>query len=310
MSSGARPRAGRVARRARVLARAATVEPRVVWILGSPRSGSTWLLNLVARLTGAATIDEPLVGAHLATPLGAVSGLPSALDELVVEASRGRADYLFADRHVDTWEPALRALVRQRFAASSVDQGRGGRDLVLVKEPNGSMAAPMLMRTLPRSRLLFLVRDGRDVVDSTLDGASGGWITESFGLRVDDEEVRARFLATRAHQWVRTVGAVRDAFERHDPSRRHQVTYEALRADPHAEVTRILRWLDRDDAVAAVPAAVDALSFENLPASAKGSGQFARAASPGLWRDRFRDDEVAVLEEIMGPTLRALGYEA
>jgi hypothetical protein len=300
----------RLTRSTRIAARSLALERQVVWILGSPRSGSTWLLNLLARVTGAAAIDEPLIGAHLATPIGAVTGLPSAQDELVVEASRDRADYFFAARHEAAWQRPLRALVLQRFAASCVEQGRGVRDLVVVKEPNGSLAAPMLVRTLPRSRLLFLVRDGRDVVDSTLDGVSGGWITESFGLRLDDVEARARFLATRAHQWVRIVDAVRAAYDQHDPALRYEVTYEALRAEPEAELTRILRWLGREDALPDLASSVDALSFEKLPAEAKGAGQFARAASPGLWRERFAAEEVAVLEEIMGPTLRQLGYEA
>src|SRR5688572_16983136 len=60
-----------------VVGRSFALERRVVWMLGSPRSGSTWLLHLLARLTGASAVDEPLIGAHLATPLGAVSGLPS-----------------------------------------------------------------------------------------------------------------------------------------------------------------------------------------------------------------------------------------
>jgi hypothetical protein len=293
---------------ARVIPRSWTAEGQVVWILGSGRSGSTWLLHLLARLTGAAAVDEPLIGAHLGTPLSVVSGVPQPSERLVIDASRDREDYVFAERHRAVWEPALRALVLRRFAESARTQGRGVRDLILVKEPNGSTAAPVLTAATPRSRLLFLVRDGRDVVDSALDGVSGGWITEGYGLRVDGAEARQRFLVTRAHQWVQTVRAVTDAFDGHDPARRLRVTYESLRADPKPELGTMLRWLGRDDAVGGIDAAVDALSFDNLPATDKGPGHFARAASPGLWRERFSPEEQSVLEDIMGQTLRELGY--
>jgi len=293
---------------ARVTTRSWTTEPRVVWILGSGRSGSTWLLNLLARLTGGAAVDEPLIGAHLGTPLSVVSGLPQPDEQLVIDSSRDRDDYIFADRHRAVWQPVLRTLVLRRFAESALAQGRSARNLVLVKEPNGSTAAPVLTGATPRSRVLFLVRDGRDVVDSALDGISGGWITEGYGLRVDGAEARQRFLVTRAHHWVQTVRAVQDAFDRHDPARRLRVTYEALRADPKPELAAMLRWLDHERALGGIDAAVEALSFDNLPSDQKGPGQFARAATPGLWRDRFTPEEQHILEDIMGPTLRELDY--
>jgi len=296
--------------RVRARARSWSLERRVVWVLGSPRSGSTWLLNLLARSVGATAVDEPLIGSHLATPVGAVSGLPSPTDRLIIDASADREDYLFSAAYEPVWGPALRALVLQRFAASSIRQGRSRSDLVVVKEPNGSLAAPVLLRIMPRSRLLFLVRDGRDVVDSTLDGVTDGWITEVFGLRLDGAEARQRFLEARAQQWVRMVDAVQRAYNVHDPALRHRVTYEDLRREPIEHLTSILRWLGREDAVPLASSAVEQLSFERLPADAKGPGKFARAATPGLWRERFSEPEVATLEAIMGPTLEALGYQA
>ena len=53
--------------------------------------------------------------------------------------------------------------------------------LLLVKEPNGSQSADVIMRAQPTARLLFLLRDGRDVVDSELASfAVGGWQERAF----------------------------------------------------------------------------------------------------------------------------------
>ena len=49
-------------------------------------------------------------------------------------------------------------------------------------------------------------------------------------------------------------------------------------------------------------------TFENLHPEQKGPGKFARSASPGKWRDNFSEEEKKVLEKIMGPLLRILGY--
>jgi ribosomal protein L12E/L44/L45/RPP1/RPP2 len=86
------------------------------------------------------------------------------------------------------------------------------------------------------------------------------------------------------------------------------VSYEALREHPEPELRAILQWLGKEVDNARVAESVRALSFENLPEAQKGAGQFVRAAQPGLWRERFSDDECSAMEAIMGPTLAAFGY--
>src|SRR3712207_6950789 len=49
-------------------------------------------------------------------------------------------------------------------------------DYLVVKEPNGSIGAPLLMEALPESRMILLVRDPRDVAASSIDARrKGGW---------------------------------------------------------------------------------------------------------------------------------------
>jgi hypothetical protein len=40
-------------------------EDRLAWIFGSSRSGSTWLLRMLAALDGVVAIDDPHLGHHL-----------------------------------------------------------------------------------------------------------------------------------------------------------------------------------------------------------------------------------------------------
>jgi hypothetical protein len=160
------------------------VESRLVWILGSPRSGSTWLVNLLASDRRAIKLDEPTIGMHLAVSMHDFVGVPP--ERAPAERLRLndlRADlpsYFFSRRYESAWRPQVRRLLLERFGAEieAIRSARSLRDPVaLIKEPNGSRAADIIMSLLPASRMIFLLRDARDVIDSELDGlAPGGWL--------------------------------------------------------------------------------------------------------------------------------------
>ena len=133
------------------------LESRLVWIFGSPRSGSTWLMNLIGIHPQAGSINEPLIGVNVA-PF-----MPEILsrDPLRYGAAlRDRAEVFFSDQYASVWRPLLRKLILGRFAV------HGDSQVMVVKDPNGSQGADVIMSTLPRSKFIFLLRDGRDVVDS------------------------------------------------------------------------------------------------------------------------------------------------
>jgi len=41
---------------------------------------------------------------------------------------------------------------------------------IIIKEPHGSLAADTISECLPNSKIIILLRDGRDVLDSEVDG--------------------------------------------------------------------------------------------------------------------------------------------
>lgn len=146
--------------------RRAGVARRLLWIFGSPRSGSTWLLEMLVDCPES-PINEPLIGLHLAPFVCDRPGIHAVdLDDANFTFNRiagGNEGYFFSELHAEAWVEPLGRLICERFAV------HGGTDLVAVKEPNGSQAADVILRAVPQSRLLFLLRDGRDVIDSWLD---------------------------------------------------------------------------------------------------------------------------------------------
>lgn len=312
-------------------------ESRLVWIMGAPRTGSTWLLRLLIhpwilargtasglraplprrgrRLPDVVPIDETYLLHHLA-PLRPLPGEPAEQpppDAFVVNGDR-RADpaYFFSDEFEAAWQPELRRLVLARLHAQSQRAGRehGLSDpLVLIKEPNGSHAAELAMSLLPRSRLIFLLRDGRDVVDSLLDArGADGWIGAG-NMDMSDPAERVAYVRRQARLWLNGTTAVQSAYATHPEELRRTVRYEDLRANTLDALRPLAEWLGLASDDASLKAAVEANAFEAIPRRLRGPGTPRRAASPGLWRENLAPAEQAAMEEIIGPKLRELGYE-
>lgn len=278
-------------------------EKQLVWMLGFGRSGTTWLLHLLCQLPGVEGVDEPLIGAHLGLSVGASLGGAIQEERSLYEVSRTRTSYFFSDERRAVWEPALRRLVLARLT-----DGKPRSKLVAIKEPNGSSAAPMILSTFARSRLLYVVRDGRDVVDSALDAWSGGWASEQMGTRVSTAQERAELLTNIATGWVRINRTVLSAYEAHRADLRLRVTYEELLADTPGALGRIAAWLGREVPRSRLEEIAERLAFDSVPEGQRGPGKFVRAAQPGLWRQHFDAKERALLYEIMGEMLSEMGY--
>jgi hypothetical protein len=54
---------------------------------------------------------------------------------------------------------------------------------------------------------------------------------------------------------------------------------------------------------------VEKSSFEKIPKGQRGSGKFARSATPGKWKENFSPEEQKIMTEIMSDTLKEMGYE-
>jgi hypothetical protein len=255
-----------------------------------------------------ARIHEPLIGLHLGVQTSAVANVPErqVADRSRVADLRSDEHYFFSPKYADTWAPLLGRLMLQRFSTIVPSNAR----VCVVQEPNGSEGADLIMRALPRARLLFLMRDGRDVVDSILDSYSAGsWLDAAFGVgRELSPGERLEVMEAECFRWVTRTQAVQKAFDEHSSDLRLLVRYEELLSDTRGQLVRLLEWMnlslpsDLDDRVARH-------SFNRIPKSMSGPGQFARAATPGLWTENWTPDEKRVCGEILDETLVRYGYE-
>jgi hypothetical protein len=225
-----------------------------------------------------------------------------------------RADapnYFFSNRYQDVWRPLLRDLILGRIDAQ-ISEAAGDPDelIAVIKEPHGSQGADVLLSALPRSRLIFLLRDGRDVVDSALDATtSRSWGVKHLLAGFESAELdRSAFIRDRAHDWLWKTEIVQRAFREHHPDLRRLIRYEDLLDDTEAVLAELTQWIGLEMESEDIRTLVRRLEFGQIPPHRRGPGQFARAATPGLWKENLSPDEQQLLESIIGPKLRECGY--
>jgi Sulfotransferase family len=285
---------------------------RLAWIFGSSRSGSTWLLRMLSALDGVASIDDPHLGHHLGVwrPISlawATAECPPDLTTLD-RLKHDKDSYFFSDRYREAWEPALRRLIVTRFDAEVADCWGSPREpVVVVKEP-GSHVADLLMALFPESRMIFLLRDGRDVVDSWLAAyREGSWALDEGAFPVTDAG-REALVRWQSAVWAFRTAVVQRVYDEHPADRRVLVRYEDLVADPARELARICAYLPVDASADALGAVAARHAYAAVPRADKGDDKQIRSATPGAWRDNLTAAEHDVMHEVMGAKLAEFGY--
>jgi sulfotransferase family protein len=270
---------------------------------------------MLSGLDRVVPIDDPHLGHHLGVwrpiPLAwATAKDPPKLGTLA-DYKRKKPDYLFSDRYRDVWLPQLRELIGARFEAQAADyvaeDGGVEQPIVLVKEP-GSHAADTIMDLFPESCLIFLLRDGRDVVDSWLDAyRDGSWATDEGAYPLDDGG-RPALIRWQSSVWLHRTEVVQETYARTDPARRVLLRYEELREDPVGGLERICGVLGVEADRAELESIASANEFSRVPESRKGPGRQIRRAEPGGWAAHMSDEEIAAMHEILADKLDELGY--
>src|SRR5207249_3321091 len=199
-------------------------------------------------------INEPLIGHYLGPLVCDHRGF--RIEDLDVSSftfERQRRlipEQFFSQQFEDVWSPLLGKLIKTRFLAQVATHAPAtplSKATIIVKEPNGSQAADLILGALPHSGALFLVRDGRDVVDSELAAiAAGGWLSRGFsGIAPVEPKDRMEFVVRTASKWLWRTEVVQEAIRRH-PGPTFRVKYEDLRADTLPYLRGVCSWLKLD----------------------------------------------------------------
>lgn len=241
-----------------------------MFVVGSPRSGTTFTGSALGSLPGFVDLDE-------VQPWKAA--IPSLLDR--------------PDEEVG---PRLRTIL-ERVRWIGLASGLRGVE----QTPETSFVLAAVLTAYPDAVAVHVIRDGRDVATSLLER---GWLSaertgaDDAGLPFGpyprfwvepgrEDEFTAASDATRAAwAWRRYVTAAAAVLER-----TVEVRYEQLVADPAAAATPVATALGVDEHLVA------------------GAFARVHDRSAGRWRRDLTPEQLADVEREAGPALVAFGYE-
>jgi hypothetical protein len=272
-----------------------------VFVLGSPRSGTTLLYDMLLSAGGFAVYlaeanvfnllvprfgdlrvranREKLVAAWLDSKLFRASGLKAAdiRNRLLSECESG-GDFLNI-----VMEEICTAQDMQRWAENS---------------PEGMLYLPLIKRLIPNALFVHILRDGRDVAAS---------LSRRRFVRAFPWEDRHGLMGCGIYwEWIVQQGR---SFGQSIPADYMEVRFEHLLADPQETLKAIGRFIDHS------------LDYEVIRRIAYGSVAEPNTSfrqeegcadfNPvGRWKTAFSPEQLLRFERLIGKTLVSLGYQA
>lgn len=281
-------------------------ETKRVFIVGCRRSGTTWMMLLLAhhpQVVALQQIDFFRRLAHLGRWFDTreAFGMRALTRELAKgvspeDESRGLkriplSDVVSEDGFFDAVRPLAEG-VYDSFASCNPEP------LAVVEQtPEYVQVWDKILKVFPDAYFLHIVRDPRSVFCSHRNAAKS-W-ADPTRFSYDPIEV--------AGEWTGDVTRARSiagATERY-----MELRYEDLRAKPEEGLSRIHRWLELPSDVESVEGAVNACSIDKMRGSTHAPRGFFRKGEVEGWRRELKTVDLQLLEFIAGELMRELGYE-
>jgi len=270
-----------------------------VFLVGAPRSGTTWLQYLLASHPEIQSGRESYVFSKIC--------LVHQEWHKTRKSGMGMASYQTAEEFMsnlfDFEERQLDALTK------NLKPGQ----ILLEKTPAHALYVPQIAWFLPEARFIHIMRDGRDVVASLM-AAGNSW----------GEDWAPTSARRAARIWKRHVQAVDDAKTKLKPHQFLEVRYEALLEDTARELRRCIDFIGLPWPEEALRQAVAANTSEQMRAGngkaltvsgelAKSTAKalpdgFVRKAKSGAWREDLSLAQRFQVWRVARKTLGKFGY--
>ena len=279
-----------------------TRPPELFFVLGAPKSGTTWLQHLLDAHPDVRCIGEGALYRYL-------EGLARTVTEYNKHLKRRHR--LFETETLppvgdDELNRAFRFLALQRLRAAL---GSDAVPLLLGnKDPDFGHIIGNMVRAFPRARFVHIIRDGRD-------RAVSSWHL----MRRDPPDRRPEWysddiveMAVRgAPVWTHYIRTVRAHVAR-SGVRYHELSYENLKRDPAGVMQQLLSFLGVDEGRAAAESCVEAAAFSKLSGGRapgqEDAGSFYRKGVVGDWTNYFDADASAAFCRATDGLMAELGY--
>ena len=266
-----------------------SLERRFLFVIGSPRSGTSWLHRMIGEHPSVASLEG-----ELTTFNRYVAPLVEAYEAEHGHKERGEWSQglpLLYPR--DEFDMAVRnALgdVYQRVLAQNPSATH-----ILDKHPGYCDHLGMIQRYLPEARFIHIIRDGREVAVSMRSAKS----RIGFG---------ARDVESAAREWHRTVDRSKK-FGTTVGDRYLEIRYEELQHDTPAILAKVLAHSGLVPDPDHVQRVAHDFHISRKQVSRGDASLNAIRNEPGaIWRDRLSAKQRYQFDRVAGELLQSLGY--
>jgi hypothetical protein len=275
---------------------------KTVFIVGVPRSGTTWTMMLLEQHPRVAVLQQSGL-LHALQPLHKWWRSRGGYGKRVISsaktsdgpgASTERRE-LFVGDLLDADE--LNAFCRRvlQYVYDGVRRSTAGATVVVDQTPENLEFAEWILELMPDAWFLHVVRDPRAVFAS-MHAANATWAKRAFPNQPEAVGTVWRDYAER----------IRDLKQRTD--RIKEVRYEDLVNDGHAQLSSIFSWLQLEFDDAAVETALQNCSMEKLRHGPVAPPAFLRKGSAGGWQNEVSQGQRACVEYTAHPFMAAYNY--
>lgn len=285
-------------------------DKRLVLLVGSPRSGTTWL--------------QTMLGAHPAIASPQETDLFSQYLAFLSESWRRHTRGTPADWERRRFKGLPAVLTHEEFVAlgrgfvdaliDRVTELKPGATTILEKSPSHSHSVSAVAEFAPDARVIHLIRDGRDVASSLMAASQGWgnvWAPSSFKR------------ATRI--WADHVRAARGYAELGVPYL--ELRYEGLKSADVQLLCEVHAFCGVELSEIEAKTLLESFSFDRMSSSEDETllvgGEFApyvtqrkeptgffRKGAVGGWRTEWSEPQRLLFDGVAGDLLVELGYEA
>jgi LPS sulfotransferase NodH len=260
----------------------------LVFLVGAPRSGTTWLQRLIASHPRVRTGQESrafdaYLGLYLRTWNAEVER--RTRPGLAARPGVGLGAYLRREDVVD----CLRFTVAKMMAAAGLRAG----EVFLEKSPGHATYVSEIKAVFPDARFIHIHRDPRDVIGSMLVASRSwgrDWAPHAVNAAVD--------------RWARSIRAVRESKQEIGGEDFFEVTYGDLRVDPASVLRTLAPFLGLPWAEEEIQQAIMANGLVSVQ-----SGGGTPIPLYGLYRDHF-GPEVVEPVGFAGGSAKGRGWES
>ncbi len=308
----------------------------VFFVLGYQKSGTTWLMRMLdahpeilcrgeGRFFDGGWRQQNLKREGVERP-------PSSLYHALLDA-----EYLRLWIEHSVWsrdEPADEHL--DNLTRMAVNYFLQGELLKTSKKMVGDKSPLLTPRTIeeiarihPESRVIHIIRDGRDAAVSAAHHTWNfgnlekspemlrkrtAYFADPAGFRSSGESMFSEWQIQKlAEDWNSRVGSATRSGPKLLGDNYVEVRYEALVDRPENELERLVKFLGAESRPKTIQRCVESTSFEKLSKGRERGREdptsFFRKGVVGDWRNVFTDDDLTIFERGAGELLTKLEYE-